>query len=237
MLIRDDGHSWTAIGQPAHAWLAGQVARAWAGGLDAEVVLAIEQHDVAWTEWDLTPPLHAEAGRAAAFFEAPAARRLEIWTKVTGRLVAQNPYAALLVSLHARNIHTRYAERDQWPTAFLDEQRSDQDHLLARLASGGVTRDRAERDADLLFCLDALSLALCHGWPARDLPAFDGTTIRLEPVGPEEATLEPWPLIAPELEIGLRARRLTERFDDEAQLHRALDATPYHQLTWRLRPA
>lgn len=236
MLISDDGDSWTAIGQPAHAWLAGQVARAWNPPLAGDVVLAVEQHDVPWTEWDRRPPLHAEAGRAAAFFEAPAGQRLELWRRVADRLVAQSPYAALLTSLHATNIHTRYAERDKWPGDFLAEQRADQDRVLALLAGDGVTRERAERDADLLFCLDALSLTLCHGWPGRELPPFDGKTIRVDPIAPDEATLDPWPLGTGELTVGLHARRLTQRFDDEIALHEALDAAPYERLTWRLRP-
>lgn len=236
MLIRDDGESWTAIGQPAHAWLAGQVARAWNPKLDDDVVLAIEQHDVAWTRWDRRPPLHAAGRRAAAFLEAPAGPRLEIWRHVAERLVTQSPYAALLVSLHATNIHTRYAAPEAWPEAFLAEQRKDQDHLLELLAGEGMTRVRAERDADLLFCLDALSLTLCHGWSARELPAFNGRMIRIDPTAPEEATLDPWPLSVEELTIGLHARRFTERFDDEAVLHEAFDAVPYHRLIWRLRP-
>jgi len=237
MLIRDDGDSWTAIGQPAHAWLAGQVAQAWAPRLDDDVVLAIEQHDVPWMGWDRRPPLHAEGRRAAAFFEAPAGPRLELWRHAADRLVAQSPYAALVVSLHATNIHTRYAEPSARPEAFLAEQRADQDRLLGLLAREGITRELAEHDADLLFCLDALSLTLCHGWPARELPSFDGRTIRVEPTAPDEATLDPWPLTPNELTVSVHARRFTERFDDEAALHDALDAAVYHRLTWRLRPA
>jgi hypothetical protein len=234
VLIRDDGASWTAITQPAHAHLAGQIARAWAPAPPEDVVLAIEQHDVPWTEWDRTPPLHE--GRPAAFFEAPFAPRLDIWRGVAARLEAQNPYAALLVSLHATNIHTRYLAPDVQPVEFLAAQRRDQDALLAVLP--GATRQQAERDADLLFAADALSLTLCHGWDARDLPPVGGTVIRLAP-GPDggDATLDPWPLRVPELTVGLHARTLTERFDDEAALHRALAAAPNHRETWRLRPA
>jgi len=237
MLIRDEGDAWTAIGQPAHAWLAGQVAAAWAPRLAEDVVLAVGQHDVAWRDWDRRPPLHREAGRAAAFVEAPAQPRLELWRGVAHDLVAQSPYAALLVSLHATNIHTRYAERERWPTGFLAEQRADQDRLLDRLGGEDVSREQAERDADLLFCLDALSLTLCHGWPARDLPPFDDTTIRLEPVGEWEATLDPWPLRVEKLSVAVHARRFTQRFVDEGALHAALDAARYHRLGWRLRPA
>lgn len=235
MLIRDDGDSWTAITQPAHAYLAAQIVRVWSPEPPDDVVLGVEQHDVPWVDWDRTPPLHAPARRAAAFFEAPVEPRLDIWRDVATKLEAQSPYAALLVSLHATNIHTRYVAPEHRPEAFLAAQRADQDRLLAVLPD--ATRQQAERDADLLFAVDALSLTLCHGWDARDLPPVDGTTVRVTPVGDGEATLDPWPLVVGELTVSVHARRMTERFDDETAMHRALAATPHHRESWRLRAA
>lgn len=236
MLVRDDGASWTVITQPAHAHLAAQLAAHWGDPApSADVLLGIEQHDVAWTEWDRTPPLHAPAGRAAAFFEAPAEPRLEIWRDIAARLDALNPYAALLVSLHATNIHTRYVPAEHRPQAFLDATRADQDALLAVLPD--ASREQAERDAELLFAVDALSLSLCFGWDARDLPELDGVVIHAAPAGEHAWTLDPWPLTVPVLEAGVHARTLTERFDDEAAMQAALAATPHHRETWRLTPA
>lgn len=232
MLIRDDSESWTAIGQPAHAWLAAQVARHWLPTPSEAVILGVEQHDVAWIDWDRRPPLNAEAGRAAAFFEVPAAPRLEIWHEAALRLVEQSPYAALLVSLHATNIHTRYGS-PEGAGPLLDRQCEIQDDLLART---GAERREPEADADLVFALDALSLTLCHGWPARELPAVAGVEHRLTP-GDDGTTwtLDPWPLDVDQLHVGLDVRRLTERFADEATLHAALDSTPYEPLRFTLR--
>jgi Protein of unknown function (DUF3891) len=234
VLIRDDEQSWTAITQPAHAYLAGQIARHWHEPLPADVVLGVEQHDIAWTEWDREPSLHPPARRAGSFYEVAIEGRLAAWRHVARRLQAQSPYAALLVALHATNIHTRYIEADHRPVEFLAQQRADQDALLAVLPD--ATREQAEADADLLFALDGLSLTLCHGWDARDLPAIAGTTIHVAPQGEGEATLDPWPLDVAELTVGLHARRLTERFDDEQQMRDALAATPYEPRSWRLRP-
>ena len=245
MLIRDDGDSWLAIPQPAHALLSGQVARAWGNERFAapdpyeSVCLGAAQHDVAWAAWDLRPPLNAEARRAASFLEAPFGERLAIWDDAPERMLAQDPYAALLVSLHGRNVHTLYvsadflepAQRDA-VTAYLDRQAALQERLLTLL---GATREHAERAAALVLCVDALSLRLCHGWPDGDLPAVDGITIRFTPVSETEATLDPWPLGVPELRVGLSARRMTERFDDEAALHAGLDGAPWSTLTWVLR--
>ena len=141
----------------------------------------------------------------------------------------------MLAAQHAINIHTRYMPPDAQPQDLLDEARADQDALLALLAD--ADREQVERDADLLFAVDALSLTLCNGWDARDLPAVGDTTIHVAPQGEGVATLDPWPLAGEQIEVGVHARRLTERFDDEEQMQRALAATPYERLTWRLRPA
>jgi Protein of unknown function (DUF3891) len=235
VLIRDDGQSWTAITQPAHAYLAGQVARHWAQPQPADVILGVEQHDIAWSEWDREPSLHGPERRVASFYEVAMEPRLAAWTHVARRLEAQSPYAALLVSLHATNVHTRYAAAGAQPHGFLAGQRQDQDALLAVLPD--TTRERAERDADLVFALDALSLVLCHGWDARDLPPVGGRAIRVAPQGDGEATLDPWPLDVAELTFGVHARRLTGRFDDEHAMRAALAATPNERRSWRLRPA
>jgi hypothetical protein len=235
VLIRDDGGTWTAITQPAHAHLAGQLAGHWRPALSADAVLAVEQHDVAWTEWDREPPLFAEGRRAAAFYEAPIERRLAIWRNVSRRLDAQSPYAAVLISLHATNIHTRYLPPENQPRELLDEAYAEQDALLALLP--GISRAQAERDADVLFAIDALSLTLCNGWDGRDLPAVDGTAIRYEPAGEGRGTLDPWPLDADEVTVATSARCLSERFDDQDAMQRALAATPYDRLSWSLRPA
>jgi len=245
MLIRDDGDSWLAIPQPAHALLSGQVARDWGNERFAapdpyeSVCLGAEQHDVAWTSWDLRPPLNAEARRSASFLEAPFEERLAIWDGAPERMLAQDPFAALLVSLHGRNVHTLYANADVLEpaqraavTAYLGRQAALQERLLALL---GATPEQAERAAALVLCLDAVSLRLCHGWPEGDLPAVDGTTIRFTPVSDTEATLDPWPLGVPQLQVGLSARRMTERFDDEAALHAGLAGAPWSALRWVLR--
>lgn len=213
MLVRDDGDSWTAIGQPAHAWLAGQLARAWNPELTPALVLAIEQHDLAWAQLDRRPPLNGEARRAASFYEVPLEQRLELWSGVASRVLALDPYVAVLVSLHASNIHTRYGKAR--PEAFLAEQRADQDAILARLPH--VSREQAERDADVLFRIDALSLRIC-GEPG------------------DEVLLDQWPFAVEELRVGLHVRELRERVDDEAALHALLDATDFRWREWLLRP-
>ena len=89
---------------------------------------------------------------------------------------------------------------------------------------------------ELLFCLDAISLSLCHGWPERDLPAVEGVDITYRPRDDGAATLDPWPLAtAGACACTSYGKTLTERFDDEAALHAALAAAPWRRFDFQLR--
>jgi uncharacterized protein DUF3891 len=178
------------IGQPAHAWVSGQLARAW--GNDAfpspaprePVCLAAEQHDVGWAEADLAP-LVAESGRPATFLEYPRAEHVAIWREAPRRLLAQSRYSALLVSLHGTSLYERVDPSGYPPEvagairAYVRDQRSLQSELAA-----GLDPDEVDRNRRLILAWDRLSLALCHGDATRleDVPAAAGAaTIHVEP--------------------------------------------------------
>src|SRR5919108_2887062 len=109
MLVRRDG---LIIGQPAHAWVSGQLARAWgneafpAPSPREPVCLAAEQHDVGWADADLAPALGPE-GRPRSFLEQPRPAHVAIWRGAARRMLAQSRYAALLVSLHGTSLYSR----------------------------------------------------------------------------------------------------------------------------------
>ena len=71
MLLRPDGDDTIVIGQPAHAWLSGQLARAWDPRPEPweEVCLAAEQHDIGMAEWELAPRLNPGTGLPRSFME------------------------------------------------------------------------------------------------------------------------------------------------------------------------
>src|SRR5947209_12055357 len=115
MLLREDGDGWLAIGQPSHAWISGQLARAWGnerfGIVEPfeEVCLAAEQHDVGWAERDLAPIHNPQAGLPRSFMEMPLELHLGLFTDGPRNLLSQSRYAALLVSMHGWRL---YARRD-----------------------------------------------------------------------------------------------------------------------------
>src|SRR3954447_23441591 len=113
MLLRHDEEGVLAIGQASHAWLAGQIARAWGndvfGSVDPweEVCLAAEQHDVGMAAWDSEPSFDERTGLPHSFLDMPLEVHLRLWQEGPSRLVSQSAYAAMLVSMHGWRLYSR----------------------------------------------------------------------------------------------------------------------------------
>lgn len=232
MLLRavDDGV--IAIGQASHAWISGQLARAWRPRPEPwdAVCLAAEQHDVGMAHWDLAPRLNPRTGLPVTFIEMDFDTHLRLWHAAPARLLTQSRYAALLVSLHGSKL---YSLRD---LAALEEQTADE--IRAYQATQRLLQERltAELGADpqtlreqqaLMFAWDGLSLALLLGW---DPYTVEGITLR------GGATLDPWPLESDALTVHCEGRHLRGRFDDEPSLHAALERAPLVELSFTLTP-
>src|SRR5215208_1008707 len=217
MVVRELPDGALAIGQPSHAWLSGQLARAWGNERFGavwtweEVCLAAEQHDVGMAGWDLEPELDPETGRPRSFMAMALATHLELWSAAPHRLRAQSRYAALLVSHHAT---ARAGER------------------------ACVERNRA-----LVWTWDTLSLALLLDWAPHDtdpVPTADGPVVlRLSPLEPERGryAIAPWPFAREGVEVRCEGRRLERRFEDEAAMQEALARARWTTLVFELVPA
>jgi hypothetical protein len=239
------GDAVLAIGQASHAWLAGQVARAWGNGRFPaaapleEVVLGALQHDIGMADSDLRPERHPDTGLPRQFFELDRISHLELWTAAPQRVLSQSRYAALLVSLHGTGLYERYPPRRDDPAiaaavdVYLEGQHALQDELIAQL---GLDRDDVTRNQGLLATWDQLSLALCQDQvPAmlQHVPAGTGGPLevavaRAEPEadGTAVVTLDPWPLSVDRLEVRVEGRRLEHGEPDEPALHAALERAP-----------
>lgn len=244
-----------AIGQPSHAWLAGQLARAWGndefGVIEplADVCLAADQHDLGWLPVDLKPIFDPETGLPRPFMNMPLEVHLDLWTRGPRQMVTQSSYAALLVSMHGwrlyerRDLNKGTAEDAQAIRAFLSEQRAFQDDLIDRLAPDAA---ELERNSLLLWTWDYLSLALCLKWDpatAKDAPTQDGRadlqvgSIAAGASGPGGAgsfTVAPWPFRADTVSVRCEGRRLPERFRDETEMRRGFSESPLEILELEL---
>ena len=234
-----------AIGQPSHAWLSGQLARAWDGPLvpREEVCLAAEQHDVGMAEWDLAPTLNADTGLPHSFMEMPLDVHLELWSGAARRMLRQSAYAALLVSMHGtalyemRDLDRMEADDAAAVRAFLAERRTEQDGLLTEL---GQTRAGVHGNQRLVWTWDFMSLALCLDWApatAERVPlGVEERPLRMSPAGAWRVALDPWPLRERSAKVRCEGRRLAGGYRSEAELHAALAHAELVSLEWELVP-
>ncbi|MDP9174186.1 MAG: DUF3891 family protein [Planctomycetota bacterium] len=192
MIRRDAGDSFFLITQHDHALLAGEMARHIGNERFAppspfdSVIFAIAQHDCAWPLHDNHPTLNAER-QPRHVFESPCDIALRVWTTSVERVAAKDPYAGLLVSLHAMALarHAVSHQRDDSPETarqelfkfnrFMHQQAELQESLRLKLGMrvdaplrGGLAKPGRSSEEDqllanfhLLQFMDQLSLNLC----------------------------------------------------------------------------
>jgi Protein of unknown function (DUF3891) len=258
VLLRKDGRGALAIGQPSHAWISGQLARAWGNARfgavhpHEEVCLGAEQHDIGMAAWDLSPALHPDTGLPRSFMEMPIDVHLELWSEGPRMLVRQSRYAALLASIHGCRL---YAHRDLDRMAatdagavrnYLSEQRRLQQELLTALRADPITAATAAeeivaRNSQLIWTWDTLSLAICLDWApyaVSDVPtAVDPVGLELDRgAGRHRLTLDPWPFEAGPLIVRCEGQRLAGPYHSDAALREALATAPWETLDFDLTP-
>jgi hypothetical protein len=243
IVIERDGRT-LCVGQAAHAWISGQLAREWGNDRFAapeplhDVCLGAEQHDVGMAEWDLAPRLNPDTGLPASFMQMPLSLHLELWSRAPRKVVSQSPYAALLVSMHG---HALYARRDTTEPnpeeskairAFLEDQEAFQRDVLDHL---GESAERARVNQKLVWALDFLSLALfMRDWIPDDVPSPDGD-LHVAPA-PKGLTVDPWPFRPDRVNVRCYGRLIDGPFESEPAMHDALAAARWQQLNYELTP-
>ena len=257
MVLRRDAAGVLAVGQASHAWLCGQLARAWGNArfgavepLD-EVALGAEQHDVGMGRWDLAPLRNPQTGLPQSFIEMGPVANAGLWTQGPRRLVSQSRYAALLAIKHGRRLYERFDAGAAAPeeaaavTAFLEHAADLERSLRSALRADPFTAPYAtdevvERNSRLLWTWDTVSLALLLDWAPLTLhavPAADGTAdVALAAVSSAPATvsLDPWPFGTDEVRLHCEGRRLTHGYEDDGGLARALAEAPWETVEFTL---
>ncbi len=247
MLVREDGEVALAIGQLSHAWLAGQLARAWGNERfpppepREEVALGAEQHDVGWALFDLEPSFDPASGLPRSFLQITVEEHLEIWRTAPDRLLSQSLQAALVVSLHGRALSELRAHhapaRAEALESHIDYERARQARLLAALNISEADTQATRRQ---MWTWDSISLALCNDWhpfTCKDVPARDGLIdVELHKHADGGVALEPWPFLDSRLEVRCEGRRLPTRYADEAAMSEAFERAEPVTLAFVLEP-
>lgn len=230
MLFNDAGQPPLAISQPAHAWLSGQLLQAWAEPLPVAVLLAAEQHDIGWLDWETAPSFDPATGRPHLFRHVPATVHAPMWARGVERaLHAWGSHAALLVSRHGSHIYNRFTDRSRLGAAdaaavgrYLDTQAVLQAGWATSL---GLDERALDRETAFVALSDTLSLAMCGELRTPltlEAPAREGGTrpIAVNAGGPAEFTLNPWPFRPGPLTLSVEARPLPPggRFGSAAEM-------------------
>jgi hypothetical protein len=246
MLHRPADGGTIVIGQPAHAWVSGQIARAWAEPFEPreEVCLAADQHDIAWVGWERSPERDPKTGLPYTFSALPRLRRLELWSGAATLLLPQSRYAALLVSLHGTLLVERFPPGGDEDVRraladYLERERAFQARVLESLRGdrrygAHATPEAVERNRELIFTWDGLSLALLHGVTGEK--AAVGHTLAAVDGDPTRVTVSPWPFRQDEVTLSCDGRLLTETFADERELRRGLAKAAWTTIETRLSP-
>jgi hypothetical protein len=235
--------------------VSGQLARAWGNtnfgevAPHEEVCLAAEQHDIGMASWDAAPELNPDTGLPQSFLEMGVGRHLELWSRAPLLALSQSRYAALLVSLHGTTLYAmRDLEREPPDVAaaireYMAAQARFQDELLTTLRDDPRYAEHAapaavDRNRRLVGAWDAISLALCTAgfpWTLRDVPTASDERVEVTVTDAGEiAVIDPWPFASRGLTVRCDGRRLEGRFEDEAEMRRALDRAPWTTLEFEL---
>jgi hypothetical protein len=267
MLRLETNDGWWLVTHPDHAQLAGEFASKWGNALFAppepreHVLRGIYRHDDGWRERDTQPMLTKQGtpagfstdlvGTYTAFEEIDLVAYLEVRRKAVQLIATEDPYAAILISMHTYNLLSERADRSTihedhlaWLDAFLVEQSSLQRTLRERLIAEGnllaadVSSKVLHNNFQLLQACDNLSLLSCvdfvgeatllHPLPLRDGGASE---VKVQRIGERTFCLTPYPLSEPELSFKLNARFIAGKtFASSDTLRTTLDQARVEEL-------
>jgi hypothetical protein len=261
MLRLQSKTGWWLVTHVDHAQLAGAFAARWGNQqfLAPEprdrVLRGVNTHDDGWAARDQHPQITRQGkpsafsvelvGKYSAFEEIDLADYLAVRDRAVRLVAAQDPYAALLVSMHTYNLLTARADRstiqsEQLPLldAFLARQLEFQQELRARIAADqrltpeDITAARIENHFRLLQACDNLSLLSCVDYQQpgdllHALPLCEGgeSRITVERIGERHFRLTPYPFAESPLVFHLPARRIEgEHFHHAEELQKKFHA-------------
>lgn len=268
MLRLETETGWWLVTHPDHARLAGAFAERWGNDrfLPPEprvnVLKGIARHDDGWATRDAGPQITRLGkpsafsvelvGKYSAFEEIDLADYLAVRDHAVRLIAAEDPYAAVLISMHTYSLLSEHADRSTITPAelplldqFLDHQKAFQQSLLRQIAADPrFPPEHASESAildhfRLLQATDNLSLLTCVDFrqPAHllhPLPLRDGghARVQVRPVGPRHFVLNPYPFAEPSLSFVFPARQVQGKtFSSAAELQKGFAAAPLQTLS------
>lgn len=258
MLHRHDPDGLIVIAQPAHAWISGQLARAWGneafGRVEPweEVCLAAEQHDIGMAAWETAPTFNPATGCSHHFMNLPVGLHLGVFAAATPLALTQSRYAALLTSLH----FTGLAERRNNPADTPKDQAAVRDYIARTAAwqeatladlrrhpryAPHATPEAVARNRQLVRAWDWFSLILLLGFDRAAIvpgvPVATGSadlTLTQAAGDPARIAVAPWPFARDAVALVCEGRRLPDTYPDQGAMRAALARAPWVTLEFTL---
>jgi len=268
MLRLETETGWWLVTHPDHARLAGAFAERWGNErfLPPEprehVLRGIARHDDGWAARDSEPQITRQGkpsafsvelvGKYSAFEEIDLEDYLSVRDRAVRLIAAEDPYAAILISMHTYSLLNDHADRSTIAPAqlplldrFLEQQKTLQTSLLAQIAANPrFTPDQTSESAildhfRLLQASDYLSLLTCVDFrqPAyllHPLPLRDGAHIpvQVRAIAPRHFVLDPYPFPEASLTFQFPARHVKGKtYSEAAELQHAFNQAPVQTLS------
>lgn len=198
-----------------HSRVAGQLAAHWSNDTFAEpkpwlsMILAAQEHDIGWWEWELKPTLNDQARPPDYISGGGIPRDVHVAFDRHGitRVLEQDRYAGLMVSMHQAGLNNQgfgtlphMPDRSAMPgvSEFLREQEELRSTLIEELRrsqefASYVSDERIWTNYKLIEVFDQLAQILCNRYPFNSAARKNGppSVLKHVPVAPgvDDATL------------------------------------------------
>lgn len=268
MLRLETETGWWLVTHPDHARLAGAFAERWGNDrfLSPEprehVLRGITRHDDGWAARDAVPQITRQGkpsafstelvGKYSGFEEIDLPDYLAVRERAVRLIAEEDPYAAVLISMHTYSLLHEHADRstirtDQLPLLdeFLEGQLALQGSLREKIAANPKLKPEHKSDAairdhfrllqandylSLLTCVDYRNpVSLLHALPTRD---GQGAAVTVRSIGPRHFVLNPYPFTESSITFEFPARNAKgKHFSSAKELQDAFHAAPVEMLS------
>jgi hypothetical protein len=268
MLRLETEKGWWLVTHPDHAHLAGAFAERW--GNDrfvppeprANVLKGIYRHDDGWTVRDAAPQITRQGkpsafsrelvGKYSAFEEIDLPDYLAVRDRAVRLIADEDPYAALLISMHTYSLLGEHADRstikpDELPLLdrFLEQQKAFQGAMREQVAADSQFAPEQKTEAAimdhfrLLQAADYFSLLTCVDFPhpthlLHSLPLRDGghADVGIRSLRARHFVLDPYPFLERTVSFQFRARHIEgKEFKSSKELQERFEAAPVETLS------
>ncbi len=242
MLRLETETGWWLVTHPDHARLAGAFAERWGNDLflspepREQVLRGIARHDDGWAARDAVPQITRQGkpsafstelvGKYSGFEEIDLPDYLAVRDRAVRLIAEEDPYAAILISMHTYSLLNDHSDRSTILPAqlslldeFLEGQKALQSSLHNQITANPKLNSEHKSETTiqdhfrLLQANDYLSLLTCVDFqkPANllhALPARGGKHIPIEvrSIGPRHFALNPYPFAEPSITFQFPAR-------------------------------